>query len=224
MKAARSINDWQVSSLFGSKSLKISCSRFFSRSTLVFLVSFAISTPPCVARGVEFNSPARSPTLVFSRRDGGSPTARSVICVADDLSIWAVQAPAWRCLPRVALFVVAGLALVPKAPWVQADIRIVAVDIIQPDSVMYDQPRLIVAHLAHTAIEREPVIDVCLPRSFPRLRLVKLFLCHSIQPIRKGPGASPILPVNIYALVRFRVWTQRQARSAWPRPRCRTAF
>ena len=55
-------------------------------------------------------------------------------------------------MPWVSLFVVAGLALVEEALGIEADVWVVAIDVVQPYCVMDYLPRFLSAYLTEAAI------------------------------------------------------------------------
>lgn len=59
----------------------------------------------------------------------------------------------------------AGLAFVFEALRVQADIRVVAVVVVEPDGVVYYEARLLSAYLAEPAVNGQPAVDVRPPCS-----------------------------------------------------------
>lgn len=99
--------------------------------------------------------------------------------IAYDFAIRAVEAASRYDFSRIYLSIVAGLTFVSEVIRVQADLGIVAVDIIQPRLVMDNQPGLYVANLAQTAVDGQSPTDVGIPCPFPGSGLVKLFLVHA---------------------------------------------
>ena len=76
----------------------------------------------------------------------------------------------------------ARLALVSEVCRVQADGRVVAVVVVQPDLMVDDQPRRLTADLAGPAVDSLPLFDISSSGSLPCLGLVKLFLVHRLSP------------------------------------------
>jgi hypothetical protein len=71
-----------------------------------------------------------------------------------------------------------------KVILIQTDLRIVAVDIIQPHTeVMDDVPRFLVTQFTDTAVDRHALIDVRLPCSEPGPALIELFLGQHSLPL-----------------------------------------
>jgi hypothetical protein len=71
---------------------------------------------------------------------------------------------------------VACLAFIEESFRVQADVGIVAIDIIQPYGVVHDLPRLITAYLAEPTVDSQPMVYISLPGFLPCLAFIKLFL------------------------------------------------
>ena len=90
----------------------------------------------------------------------------------------------------------AGLALILEVIRVEAYGRVVAVRVVQPYLVMYYQPRLLVALLAHPSIHSYTHINVGLPGPAPRLGFIELFLGQHCLALRilsmhTGQGVKP---------------------------------
>ena len=109
---------------------------------------------------------------------------RSILCVPYDLAIRSIQAPTSCGQSWVFLLVVTGLALVHEVLRVEADVRIVAVLVVQPYLMMDYLARLLMTYLAQPAINGQPVVDVCTPCPLPCSCLIELFLGqHSLAPL-----------------------------------------
>ena len=84
------------------------------------------------------------------------------------------------------------LALVSEVCRVQADGRVVAVVVVQPDLMVDDQPRRLTADLAGPAVYSLPLFDIARPGSLPGFGLVKLFLIHRLTPLVVFPPAHRV--------------------------------
>lgn len=115
---------------------------------------------------------------------GGYPV-QLIVAVSHDFPVCSVPAPARLGSPRICLPVMARLALIKEILRVQADLRIVAIHVIQPYFVMYHSSRFLPAHLAHAAIRGNPVRNIITPGPPPCLGSIKLFLCHTHTPPRE---------------------------------------
>ena len=94
----------------------------------------------------------------------------------------AIQTSARCGASWISLFIVTGLSLVEEVVRVEADVRVVAVVIVQPYNVVDYPTRLLTTYLAQPAIQCYPVVNVGLPCSLPRFASVELFLGqHSPQ-------------------------------------------
>ena len=102
----------------------------------------------------------------------------SILCVPQNLSIRPIQAPTWSRSPWVSLFIVTSLALIEEELRVQTYLWIVAVGVIEPDSVMDNESRLFATDLTHPTIDGEAIVDEVFPCSLPCCALVELFLSH----------------------------------------------
>ena len=122
---------------------------------------------------------------------------KSELRVSQNLPVRPVPAAARCRLAWVYLLVVARLTLIPKVIRVKADVRVIAINIIQPDFMMDDLAQLIPAHLAQPAINGPPVCNVPKPSPAPCLALVKFLLCHIVPCLlshRKRTGfLAPVL-------------------------------
>ena len=78
----------------------------------------------------------------------------------------------------VLFLVVAILTLIAQIAFGQTDLRVVAVDVVQPDLVMHDLAQLSTAHLADSTLEPDAPLNVRISGAPPRAALVKLFLRH----------------------------------------------
>ena len=110
---------------------------------------------------------------------GGVLALQSVQTVADNLTVRPIKASTWRFFSRVSVFVVAGLALILEALRVQTYVWVVAVHIVQPDGMVYDQAWLLATLLTYPTIQGQPCIYVRLPGPSPGHALVELFLGHA---------------------------------------------
>jgi hypothetical protein len=89
---------------------------------------------------------------------------------------------------------VTGLALIKESLRVQADVRVVAVDVVQPYGMMYDPPRLVATHLTEPAVHSQPLCYESLPRTFPCAAFIELLLCQCVSPqIEKAGHLCPAL-------------------------------
>ena len=150
-----------------------------------------------------------SPLGHMSQRCAGSCL---IVCVSYNLAIRAIQASTSHSLARIALFVVARLALILEALRIETDVWVVAVDVVQPDSMMNYQTQLLVTYLAQPTIQCYPVIDIGLPCSLPRFALIELFLGqHSPQSFGLY---NPALPPRQLLLYRH----TKKGPSSWPSP------
>ena len=126
--------------------------------------------------------------------------SRAIICIPYNFPIWTVQASARCCQSWVSFLVVTGLALIKESLRVQADVRVVAVDVVQPYGMVYDLPRLITTDLAQTTIHRYSVINKGLPSTAPGSAFIELFLSHgrstSSQVI--PPPTPPVYAIPAY--------------------------
>ncbi len=111
----------------------------------------------------------------------------SIIRVTYNFPIWTVQASARCGKSRVSFLVVACLALIEESLRVQADVRIVAVDVVQPYGMVYDLPRLVATHLTEPAIHSQPLCYESIPCAFPCSAFIKLFLCQCLS-LQTGKG------------------------------------
>ena len=116
-------------------------------------------------------------------REWGEVAPPSPFCIAYYFAVRAVFAAAWRVFAWVLLFVVTGLALIGEELSVEADARVVAVVVVQPDLVVHDLPQLLVAHLAHAAIEGHARGDIGITRTAPGRALVELLLVQRVAPL-----------------------------------------
>ena len=102
----------------------------------------------------------------------------SIISIPYNLPIGTVKASAFRDLPRIAFFVMTVLAFIQEALRVEADVRIVAVLIIEPDGMVNYLPRLITTDLTQPAIYCHSIIYESLPCFLPGLAFIELLLVH----------------------------------------------
>ena len=72
------------------------------------------------------------------------------------------------------------LTFILEALRVQAYVWVVAVHIVQPDGVVYDQAGLLTAYLAQPTIHGQPRLDEGIPGTAPGPALVELFLGHAL--------------------------------------------
>ena len=96
-----------------------------------------------------------------------------------DFPIWSegIPAAAFR-LSRVLLFVVAVLALISKVLRVEADLRVIAVLVVQPYGMMHDLSEPLPAYLTDAAVLGFPHCDEGRPGSPPGHRPVEARLRH----------------------------------------------
>ena len=134
------------------------------------------------------------PWSYFFRGMGGG---RSVVCVPQDFSVRSVKAPTRCRFPRISFFVMTGLAFVSEVLGVEADVRVVAVVVVQPRLVVYDLSWFNSADLADPSVDCHPFVDVSLPCPLPRFCFIKLFLVHCLSAFRPGsrPPTSPASPM-----------------------------
>jgi hypothetical protein len=76
---------------------------------------------------------------------------------------------------------------------VQADIWVITIHIVEPYSVMDNQPRLLATYLAQPTIYGQPIVYISLPDTLPWSALVELFLIHSTH--SNGKKTRPFDPV-----------------------------
>ena len=103
----------------------------------------------------------------------------SVQTIANNLTIRPIPASSWRFPSRIYLFVMAVEANILEVVLVETDLRVVAVDVVQPYLVVVDNvSRFIMAQLTDTTVDSYALIDVSLPGAEPWSAFIELLLVH----------------------------------------------
>ena len=144
---------------------------------------------------------------------------RSPLCVAYNLTVRPVTAPTGCCFPRIALLVVTSLAFQHEVVRVQRDVRVVAVDVVQPcPPVVHDPARLYTAGLAQPSVDGRPFFDVCVPGASPRLGLVELLLVNVSRPPSAPASPMPVIYSFTITILKIKNAHERSSCKAQKKP------